>query len=75
MKSSTETKQHVNQNKYYKVKRGDNLSASNMMSLLPKLKKRTRSNSLAYGKSLKIITTESVQTVKKNLERKLLQQM
>jgi membrane-bound lytic murein transglycosylase D len=56
--------------KYYKVKRGDNLSAiasKYEVSVLEiKQWNKLKSNSLVYGKSLKIITDESVvRTVKK----------
>ncbi|WP_339919304.1 LysM peptidoglycan-binding domain-containing protein [uncultured Flavobacterium sp.] len=69
--SSTETKTvSQTKTKYYKVKRGDNLSsiASKYDVAVAEIKKWNglRSNSIGYGKSLKIITTESVvQTVKK----------
>ncbi|MGO4817201.1 LysM peptidoglycan-binding domain-containing protein [Flavobacterium sp. W22_SRS_FP1] len=50
--------------KYYKIKRGDNLGAiANKYNVeVSDLKKwnRLRSNTIAYGKSLKIITTESI---------------
>jgi membrane-bound lytic murein transglycosylase D len=56
--------------KYYKVRRGDNLGAiANKYDVaVSEIKKWNglRSNTIAYGKSLKIITTETVvQTVKK----------
>ena len=69
--SSTETKTVTQtKTKYYKVRRGDNLGAiANKYDVaVSEIKKWNglRSNSIAYGKSLKIITTESVvQTVKK----------
>jgi membrane-bound lytic murein transglycosylase D len=69
--SSTETKTvSQTKTKYYKVKRGDNLSsiASKYDVAVAEIKKWNglRSNSIGYGKSLKIISTESVvQTVKK----------
>ncbi len=50
--------------KYYKIKQGDNLGAiANKYNVeVSDLKKwnRLRSNTIAYGKSLKIITTESI---------------
>jgi len=69
--NNTETKTvSQTKTKYYKVKRGDNLSsiASKYDVAVAEIKKWNglRSNSIGYGKSLKIITTESVvQTVKK----------
>lgn len=56
--------------KYYKVKRGDNLSeiANKYDVAVADIKKwnKLRSNSVSYGKSLKIITEQSiVRTVKK----------
>jgi membrane-bound lytic murein transglycosylase D len=64
-KTSTRTR-----TKYYKVRRGDNLGsiASRYDVSVSEIKKWNglRSNSIGYGKSLKIITTENiVQTVKK----------
>lgn len=66
------TKQRVTlpNTKYYKVKRGDNLSAiANKYDVSVSEIKRwnnLRSNSLAYGRNLKIISNESiVETVKK----------
>lgn len=50
--------------KYYKIRRGDNLGAiANKYDVkVSELKKwnKLRSNTIAYGKSLKIITTESI---------------
>lgn len=59
--------------KYYKVKRGDNLGtiADKYDVAVSDLKKwnRLRSNTIAYGKSLKIISTESiVKVIKKEPE-------
>jgi membrane-bound lytic murein transglycosylase D len=59
--------------KYYKVKRGDNLGliANKYDVAVAEIKKWNglRGNTIAYGKSLKIITTETlVQTVKKELK-------
>jgi membrane-bound lytic murein transglycosylase D len=55
--------------KYYKVKRGDNLGLiANKYDVAAEIKKWNglRGNTIAYGKSLKIITTETVvQTVKR----------
>ncbi len=55
--------------KYYKVRRGDNLStiASKYDVTVSDLKKwnHLRSSAIGYGKSLKIITTERVAVVKK----------
>ena len=69
--SSSETKTVARtRTKYYKVKRGDNLGAiaSKYDVAVAEIKKWNglRSNTIAYGKSLKIITTENVvQIVKK----------
>jgi membrane-bound lytic murein transglycosylase D len=69
--SSGETKTVARtRTKYYKVKRGDNLGAiaSKYDVAVAEIKKWNglRSNTIAYGKSLKIITTENVvQIVKK----------
>jgi membrane-bound lytic murein transglycosylase D len=69
--SSTETKTiSRTKTKYYKVRRGDNLGsiASKYDVDVAEIKKWNglRSNTIAYGKTLKIISTESVvQTVKK----------
>ena len=60
----------LSKTKYYKVRRGDNLSeiASKYDVAVADIKKwnKLRRNSVAYGKSLKIVTDESVvRTVKK----------
>lgn len=66
----TEERISVAKTKYYKVRRGDNLSeiADKYNVSIGEIKKwnHLKNNSLAYGKSLKIITTESVvRTVRK----------
>jgi membrane-bound lytic murein transglycosylase D len=70
---TTVSKEKINSNsqritrtrtKYYKIKRGDNLGAiANKYDVkVSDLKRwnKLRSNAIAYGKSLKIITTESI---------------
>ncbi|WP_413999774.1 LysM peptidoglycan-binding domain-containing protein [Flavobacterium sp. W1B] len=75
VKSNNYGAQTVSQTKtkYYKVKKGDNLDAiANKYDVsVANLKKwnKIKGNAIAYGKSLKIITTENVAKITKNEPR------